>query len=150
MTGLIATALISDFSALPHSSGNSGWAFLPAALCNQAADQQRLHRRHHREGPLHSQWGVAAPREYWGQATGRVPHTLSSFLIFSVLFCTAQRSEGLRHYRNSKLPDLCEVWMYGSVCICRTSMCPSKAVAWTHCLSGSWIQTLSARWRKRF
>lgn len=74
--GLITTALIFDFPALQHSSGNSGWAFLPAAVCNQAADQQGLHRRHHREGTLHSQWGVAAPGERWGQATGLTPHRI--------------------------------------------------------------------------
>lgn len=40
---------------LPPSAGNSGRAFLPAAVCNQAADQQGLHRCHYRKGPLHTQ-----------------------------------------------------------------------------------------------
>lgn len=59
-----------------NSLGNSGWAFFPAAVCNQAADQQGLNRRHHRKSPLHPQWGVAATWEYWGQATGLTSHLI--------------------------------------------------------------------------
>lgn len=62
-----------DPTFLPLAAGNSGRAFLPSAVCNQAADQQGLYRRYNRKGPLHAQWGVAASRERWGQATGLIP-----------------------------------------------------------------------------
>lgn len=59
-----------DSISPPPSPGNRGRAVLPAAVCNQAADQQGLHRCHYRKGPLHAQRRVAASRERWSQATG--------------------------------------------------------------------------------
>lgn len=52
------------------SAGDGGGAVLPAPVRHQAADQQGLHRRHHRQGPLHAQRGVAAAGEHRGQAPG--------------------------------------------------------------------------------
>lgn len=83
---VITTAVMFDSTSTSCSPGNSGWAFLPAAVCNQATDQQGLHRRHHRESPLHPQWGVAAPRECGGQATGRISHFQFIFHILSFAF----------------------------------------------------------------
>lgn len=93
------------FILLPCPAGNSGRAFLPAALCHQAADQQGLHRRHHGESSLHPQRGVAAARERGGQAAGATFSTrpdglgnsntpssskLKSAAFFFVCFCFLQ------------------------------------------------------------
>lgn len=121
-----------DSTSLPPSPGNSGWAFLPAAVCNQAADQQGLHRCHYRKGPLHAQWGVAAPWECGGQATGLLA-LLSHFCCYV-------------EFKKKML-----AWIPSLFCFipCRTSMCPSRAVAWTPCPSGSCTLTQSARWRRK-
>lgn len=48
----------------PARPGDGRGAVLPAPVRHQAADQQGLHRRHHRQGPLHAQRGVAAAGEH--------------------------------------------------------------------------------------
>lgn len=62
-------ALVNGCFSLPPS-GDGRWAVLPAAVRHQTADQQGLDWRHHGEGALHAQRGVAPPWKHRSQTAG--------------------------------------------------------------------------------